>query len=100
MRKLTLFVALLALVHVNAAHAYIGPGLGAGTIAVVFGILSSIFFAFVGIIWYPVKRLFRGRKASAKPAATADAKTEPSAAAIAVPPPGSDGAATAPIDPP
>jgi len=99
MRKLTLVVALLALVHVNAAHAYIGPGLGAGTIAVVFGILSSIFFAFVGIIWYPVKRLFKGRKASAKPVATADAKTEP-AAAIAVAPPGSDGAAAAPLDPP
>jgi hypothetical protein len=44
------------------AHAYVGPGVGAGTIAVVLGILSSIFLAFVGIIWYPIKRLIRGIK--------------------------------------
>jgi hypothetical protein len=46
------------------AHAYVGPGVGAGTIAVVLGILSSIFLAFVGIIWYPIKRLIRGIKAT------------------------------------
>lgn len=54
----------LALLPVAPAYAYVGPGVGAGTIAVVFGILSSIFLAFVGIIWYPIKRLIKGRKAS------------------------------------
>jgi hypothetical protein len=52
------------LLQVTPAYAYVGPGVGAGTIAIVLGILSSIFLAFVGIIWYPVKRLMKGRKAS------------------------------------
>jgi hypothetical protein len=56
----------LALLPVMPAHAYIGPGVGTGTVAVVLGILSSIFFAFVGIIWYPIKRLIKGRKPPAK----------------------------------
>ena len=60
MRKVAVSLALLAaLLPFTAAHAYIGPGAGAGTIAVVLGILSSIFLAFVGIVWYPIKRLFK-----------------------------------------
>ncbi len=60
------FVFCLALVlfQVAPAQAYVGPGVGAGTIAIVLGILSSIFLAFVGIIWYPIKRLIKGRKGS------------------------------------
>lgn len=46
------------------ANAYIGPGAGAGTIAVVLGILASIVMAFFGILWYPVKRLIKKRKAT------------------------------------
>ena len=66
MRKLTLaFLSLLSLLLASAAHAYIGPGVGAGTIAVVFGIIASIFLAFMAILWYPLKRLSRGWKASA-----------------------------------
>jgi hypothetical protein len=42
-----------------AAHAYVGPGAGAGTIAVVLGILASIVLAFFAILWYPVKRLLK-----------------------------------------
>lgn len=48
---------------VSPAFAYIGPGLGAGTIAVVFGVLASLFLALFAILWYPVKRLIRKRKA-------------------------------------
>lgn len=62
MRKVAVSLALLALLPITAAHAYIGPGAGAGTIAVVFGILSSIFLAFVGIVWYPIKRLVKKLK--------------------------------------
>ena len=36
----------------------------------VLGILSSIFLAFVGIVWYPIKRLFRRRKGPAKSTVT------------------------------
>ncbi len=48
------------------ALAYIGPGVGAGTIAVVMGILASIVMAFVAVLWYPIKRLMkRGKPAQA-----------------------------------
>jgi hypothetical protein len=57
------FCLALVLLPVTA-HAYVGPGVGAGTIAVVLGILSTIFLAFVGIVWYPIKRLIKGRKAA------------------------------------
>jgi hypothetical protein len=68
MRKPPLiFWLALALLPVAPAQAYIGPGVGAGTIAIVLGILSSIFLAFVGIIWYPIKRLIKGRKGSRGP---------------------------------
>jgi hypothetical protein len=70
MRKVAVSVALLAALPVATAHAYIGPGAGAGTIAIVLGILSSIFLAFVGVLWYPIKRLFKGRKSGAKAAVT------------------------------
>lgn len=64
MRKIGLAMALAAVaVQAPAAFAYIGPGAGAGTIAIVMGILSSIFLAFVGILWYPIKRLLKGKKA-------------------------------------
>lgn len=45
--------------------AYVGPGLGLGTIAVVLGILASVFLALFSVVWYPFKRLL---KRFAKPA--------------------------------
>lgn len=65
MRKLGWYTGLLMITLATPAHAYIGPGAGAGTIAVVLGVLASIFFAFVAILWYPLKRLLKGRKTGA-----------------------------------
>lgn len=65
MRTLRLIVGAAALLQLTAAYAYIGPGVAAGTLAIILGILSSIILAFVGILWYPIKRLFRGRKEAA-----------------------------------
>ena len=77
MRKLALAFGVLAMLQLPiAAHAYVGPGAGAGTIAIVLGILSSIFLAFVGILWYPIKRLIKGWKASAKRSAEPTHKVE------------------------
>ncbi len=45
------------LVFTSSASAYIGPGMGAGIFAVIFGILAAIFLSLVAIIWYPIKRL-------------------------------------------
>lgn len=70
MRKLALVFGLLAVLQLPiTAHAYIGPGAGAGTLAIVLGILSSIFLAFVGILWYPIKRLIKALKGPARPSA-------------------------------
>ncbi|MDQ4419407.1 hypothetical protein OOT33_03005 [Sphingobium sp. DEHP117] len=44
------------------ALAYIGPGVGAGAIGAVLGVIGSIFLGLFAIIWYPVKRMLRLRK--------------------------------------
>jgi hypothetical protein len=41
------------------SHAYIGPGMGAGTIMTVFAYLGAIFVAMLAIVFYPVKRLLK-----------------------------------------
>ena len=51
----------LLLISVNA-HAYIGPGLGAGTIGVVLGLVGSIFLALFAFFWYPIKRMLFSKK--------------------------------------
>jgi hypothetical protein len=77
MRKIALAFGLLAMLQLPlAAHAYIGPGAGAGVIAIVLGILSSILLAFVGILWYPIKRLIKSWRGGARPAAEASRKAE------------------------
>ena len=65
MRIITICLFLIiSLFHFDYAQAYIGPGVGAGAISVVLGVLASIFFAFVAILWYPVKRFLKARKKS------------------------------------
>jgi hypothetical protein len=49
-----------------SAEAYIGPGMGAGLIATIFGVLGAIILALFGLLYYPVKRFLKKRKA-AKP---------------------------------
>ena len=74
MQKLSLFVGVLITLFSTAAHAYIGPGAGAGTIAVVLGVIASIFLALVAIIWYPLKRLIKSRRSSPKKTEETDVK--------------------------
>jgi preprotein translocase subunit SecF len=50
------------------AMAYVGPGLGAGTVGVVMGIIGSIFIALFAVLWYPFKRLLKNFKKSDRPA--------------------------------
>lgn len=58
--------AAAAIFAAGPAAAYIGPGAGAGTIAVVLGVLAAIVMAFFAILWYPLKRLLKNRKAKAQ----------------------------------
>jgi hypothetical protein len=46
----------------SPAYAYIGPGLGAGALATILGVLLAILMLIVGIVWYPLKRLIRSLK--------------------------------------
>jgi phosphate/sulfate permease len=41
---------------------YIGPGLGVGTIILIFIISGVVVFAFGYIIWLKIKRFFRRKK--------------------------------------
>jgi flagellar motor component MotA len=55
------FLTLSAILFLSAtpAFAYIGPGIGAGMIATVLGILMAIGLAVFAIFWYPLKRLLK-----------------------------------------
>lgn len=55
----TIFFLCLAILGPVSAEAYVGPGLGAGTIGVILGVLGSIFIALFAFIWYPLKRLVK-----------------------------------------
>lgn len=57
-----LAVAACALWPTGPALAYVGPGLGAGALAVVIGLLGSVLLAVVAVVWYPLRRLLRKRR--------------------------------------
>jgi len=59
--------SLAILLQVEAAQAYVGPGLGAGAIAVVLGIVGSVFLALFAVLWYPLKRLLRKNRTPGVP---------------------------------
>lgn len=54
-----LFFTLALLLSSTNAHAYIGPGLGAGAIAIVLGFLVGFLMLLVGVVWYPLKKLIK-----------------------------------------
>ena len=43
-------------------YAYIGPGMGGGVIAAIFGIIAAFFLGLWGILYYPIKRAFKNKK--------------------------------------
>lgn len=59
MLKIILFTFGVITVFPMISYAYIGPGLGIGTIGVVLGVLLSMFMALLAILWYPFKRLIK-----------------------------------------
>lgn len=48
----------------DPAAAYIGPGAGIGAIATFLALIAAVLLAIVGFLWYPLKRLLKGRKAT------------------------------------
>ena len=55
-------ILLLATAGTTPAYAYIGPGLGAGTIGVILGVIGSILLALFAVLWYPIKRLMKKKE--------------------------------------
>lgn len=72
-KGITAAIALAVALYPLAAMAYIGPGVGAGAIGAVLGVIGSIFLAIFAVVWYPIKRLLKGRKKSA----SANSKAQP-----------------------
>ena len=46
----------------NSLFAYIGPGMGGGVIAAIFGIIAAFFIGLWGILYYPIKRFLKNKK--------------------------------------
>ena len=57
-------LALALVLLATTAHAYVGPGMGAGAIAAVVGAIVSVFVAIFAIVYYPIKRMMKKRKAT------------------------------------
>jgi hypothetical protein len=64
--RFCLLAALAGLALPDAAYAYVGPGLGLGTIAIILGVLGSILLAIFAVLWYPIKRMLKKRQAHAE----------------------------------
>jgi hypothetical protein len=55
------FYVLAGLAFSTQAQAYMGPGAGLSAIGSFLSLIAAFFFALVGFVWYPVRRLFRKR---------------------------------------
>jgi hypothetical protein len=60
---LKIAAASLAMVVATAspAAAYIGPGAGLGAIAVTAALILGVVLLLAGLVWFPLKRLFKAR---------------------------------------
>ena len=45
---------------------YIGPGMGGGVIAAIFGIIAAFFLGLWGVLYYPIKRAFKNKQKKKK----------------------------------
>ena len=59
-------IIILILPNLNPEFAYIGPGMGGGIIAAIFGIIAAFFLALFGVLYYPIKRAFKNKKKKKK----------------------------------
>ena len=58
-------ISLIALVLTSSsAYAYVGPGLGLGVLGAILGALVTLVLAIFGVVWYPIKRLLKKKKAT------------------------------------
>ena len=55
-------IILLFSLFPELAYGYIGPGMGAGALASVVGIVSALFLGIFAVLYYPIKRLIKKRR--------------------------------------
>ena len=55
-------ISSIIFLNLSPYFVYIGPGMGGGIIAAIFGIIAAFFFGLWGIIYYPLKRALKNRK--------------------------------------
>ncbi len=58
------FAALL--VNQGVAEAYMGPGLGAGVIGALLGIVGAVLLGVFAVIYYPIKRVLKQKRRAAQ----------------------------------
>ena len=75
MNRLAIFgtVLLLGFALPIPVLAYIGPGAGLSAIGTVVAVAGAFLLLIVGFVWYPVKRMIRGRKSAAEDTAMREA---------------------------
>ena len=61
MQKLVL-INLIFILMTTTSYAYLGPGIGGGIIAATVGLVVAILIGLIGLIWFPLKKLFKKRK--------------------------------------
>ncbi len=66
MSKYLFMVAWIVMAVATPAQAYMGPGAGLSAIGSFLSLLAAFFFAVVGFVWYPVRRLLRKRPQQSK----------------------------------
>ena len=52
--------------NLTPIFSYIGPGMGGGVIAAIFGIIAAFFLGLWGILYYPIKRALKNKKVNKK----------------------------------
>jgi len=68
-----LFLALIA----SPVAAYVGPGAGISVLGSLLGILATIFVAIGAILFWPIRKLMRRRKAKKEIEVSGDTDTPP-----------------------
>lgn len=69
MKNKLLLLTFLSCVAPAIAEAYVGPGAGLSAIGSVLALILGFFVAILGFVWYPVKRLIKGKKGATLEAA-------------------------------
>ena len=57
--------------------AYVGPGAGLSALGSLLALLAAVVVAIAGFLWYPIKRLFGKRSATAKQADPGSSPADP-----------------------